>query len=105
MLVIHGNFSYPTVHSLILPDPFFRIWLDRIHRDKVSVRVRFRFMSDTSYHVSMVLTPEHTIARGDLYLQPSKTISKSTHLFLKRMALLFATLYVVSMVSAVSWIL
>lgn len=34
LLVIHSNFSYPTVHGL-LPDPFFRIWVDRIHRDKV----------------------------------------------------------------------
>jgi uncharacterized membrane protein len=105
MLVIHGNFSYPTVHSLILPDPFFRIWLDRIHRDKVSIRMRFKFMSENLYHVSMVPTLVHTTVRGDLYLQPLKTTSKSTHLFLTRMALLFATLYAVCMVSGVSWIL
>ena len=33
MLIIHGNFSYPTALGW-LPDPFFRIRLDRIHRDK-----------------------------------------------------------------------
>ncbi|EFY86741.1 caleosin domain containing protein [Metarhizium acridum CQMa 102] len=33
VLVIHGNFSYPTV-SGILPDPFFRIYLENIHKDK-----------------------------------------------------------------------
>lgn len=31
--MIHANFSYPTVHG-ILPDPFFRIYLDNIHKDK-----------------------------------------------------------------------
>jgi hypothetical protein len=31
---IHSNFSYPTLKSWI-PDPFFRIYLNRIHRDKV----------------------------------------------------------------------
>ncbi|KAF5259619.1 hypothetical protein FOXYS1_9768 [Fusarium oxysporum] len=33
VLVIHGNFSYPTQSSL-LPDPFFRIYIDNIHKDK-----------------------------------------------------------------------
>ncbi|OAA40952.1 Caleosin [Metarhizium rileyi] len=33
VFVIHGNFSYPTV-SGILPDPFFRIFIANIHRDK-----------------------------------------------------------------------
>ncbi|KDQ62950.1 hypothetical protein JAAARDRAFT_28921 [Jaapia argillacea MUCL 33604] len=33
MLVIHGAFSYPTVEGY-LPDPFFRVYLDRIHRAK-----------------------------------------------------------------------
>ncbi|KAF5538424.1 het-E-1 heterokaryon incompatibility protein [Fusarium napiforme] len=33
LLVIHGNFSYPTQSSL-LPDPFFRIHIDNIHKDK-----------------------------------------------------------------------
>lgn len=33
VLVIHGNFSYPTQSSL-LPDPFFRIHIDNIHKDK-----------------------------------------------------------------------
>ena len=32
ILIIHGNFSYPTAPSW-LPDPFFRVHLDRIHRD------------------------------------------------------------------------
>lgn len=31
--IIHINLSYPTSHSLI-PDPWFRIWLDNIHRAK-----------------------------------------------------------------------
>ncbi|KAF9992385.1 hypothetical protein BGZ79_003138 [Entomortierella chlamydospora] len=31
--VIHFNFSYPTAPSWI-PDPFFRIWIHRIHKDK-----------------------------------------------------------------------
>ena len=30
---IHGSFSYPTL-SGILPDPFFRIYLERVHRTK-----------------------------------------------------------------------
>ncbi|KAG4262374.1 hypothetical protein FPRO03_10604 [Fusarium proliferatum] len=33
VLVIHGNFSYPTQSSLV-PDPFFRIYIDNIHKDK-----------------------------------------------------------------------
>jgi peroxygenase len=31
--IIHGNFSYPTV-SGILPDPFFRVFLSNVHKDK-----------------------------------------------------------------------
>jgi hypothetical protein len=33
VLVIHGNFSYPTVSGW-LPDPFFRVFLKNIHKDK-----------------------------------------------------------------------
>ncbi|KAF9154850.1 hypothetical protein BG015_011795 [Linnemannia schmuckeri] len=33
VFIIHFNFSYPTAPSLI-PDPFFRIWIHRIHKDK-----------------------------------------------------------------------
>ena len=33
VLVIHGNFSYPTCSGW-LPDPFFRIFLKNIHEDK-----------------------------------------------------------------------
>lgn len=33
MLIIHGNFSYPTVAGW-LPDPFFRLYVARIHKDK-----------------------------------------------------------------------
>lgn len=33
VLVIHGNFSYPTVPGY-LPDPFFRVFLNNIHKDK-----------------------------------------------------------------------
>lgn len=33
VLVIHANFSYPTVDGW-LPDPLFRVYLDRIHKDK-----------------------------------------------------------------------
>lgn len=33
VVIIHGNFSYPTVGSW-LPDPFFRIYIARIHKDK-----------------------------------------------------------------------
>jgi peroxygenase len=33
VLVIHGNFSYPTC-SGYLPDPFFRIFLANVHKDK-----------------------------------------------------------------------
>ncbi|KAK8080345.1 Caleosin related protein-domain-containing protein [Apiospora hydei] len=33
VVIIHGNFSYPTGSSW-LPDPFFRIHLARIHKDK-----------------------------------------------------------------------
>ncbi|KAJ0337045.1 hypothetical protein KNSL1_013055 [Colletotrichum chrysophilum] len=33
VFIIHGNFSYPTVRGY-LPDPFFRIFIDNIHRDK-----------------------------------------------------------------------
>ncbi|KAK2765605.1 hypothetical protein FQN54_008459 [Arachnomyces sp. PD_36] len=34
VLIIHANFSYPTVTGTILPDPFFRIYLKNIHKDK-----------------------------------------------------------------------
>lgn len=33
VLIIHSNFSYPTVKGW-LPDPFFRIYTERIHKDK-----------------------------------------------------------------------
>jgi peroxygenase len=33
VFIIHANFSYPTSPSWI-PDPWFRIYLDKIHRDK-----------------------------------------------------------------------
>lgn len=33
LIIIHGNFSYPTL-SGYLPDPFFRIYIERIHKDK-----------------------------------------------------------------------
>jgi peroxygenase len=33
VFIIHGNFSYPTAPS-IFPDPFFRIYLSQIHKDK-----------------------------------------------------------------------
>ncbi|KAK8042449.1 hypothetical protein PG994_012932 [Apiospora phragmitis] len=33
VFIIHGNFSYPTGGSWF-PDPFFRIYLERIHKDK-----------------------------------------------------------------------
>ncbi|KAF9555417.1 hypothetical protein EC968_008947, partial [Mortierella alpina] len=33
VVVIHSNLSYPTCPSW-LPDPFFRIWLQRIHKDR-----------------------------------------------------------------------
>lgn len=33
MLIIHANFSYPTISGYI-PDPFFRIYLDRMHKNK-----------------------------------------------------------------------
>ncbi|KAH6607549.1 hypothetical protein Trco_003862 [Trichoderma cornu-damae] len=33
VLIIHVSFSYPTVSGR-LPDPFFRIYLENIHRDK-----------------------------------------------------------------------
>ncbi|KAF3013578.1 hypothetical protein E8E14_011591 [Neopestalotiopsis sp. 37M] len=33
VLIIHANFSYPTVTGW-LPDPFFRVFLDRVHKDK-----------------------------------------------------------------------
>ncbi|KAF9425289.1 hypothetical protein BGZ94_007675 [Podila epigama] len=33
VFIIHSNFSYPTAPSWI-PDPFFRIWTRRIHKDK-----------------------------------------------------------------------
>lgn len=33
VILIHPNLSYPTVPG-ILPDPFLRIWLDRIYKDK-----------------------------------------------------------------------
>jgi len=34
MVLIHANFSYPTVPGLLLPDPYFRIYLARIHKNK-----------------------------------------------------------------------
>jgi len=33
MILIHANFSYPTCHGW-LPDPFFRIFLGNVHKDK-----------------------------------------------------------------------
>jgi peroxygenase len=33
LLIIHGNFSYPTCPG-VLPDPFFRIYLSNVHKDK-----------------------------------------------------------------------
>ena len=33
LFIIHANFSYPTV-SGYLPDPLFRIYTERIHKDK-----------------------------------------------------------------------
>ncbi len=33
VMVIHGNFFYPTLNSF-LPDPFFRIYTSNIHKDK-----------------------------------------------------------------------
>jgi peroxygenase len=33
VVVIHSNFSYPTLPTF-LPDPFFRIYVDNIHKDK-----------------------------------------------------------------------
>lgn len=33
VLIIHLNFSYPTVPG-ILPDPFFRLFLDNVHKAK-----------------------------------------------------------------------
>ncbi|RDW61515.1 putative caleosin-containing protein [Coleophoma crateriformis] len=33
LVIIHSNFSYPTLSGL-LPDPFFRIYIDNIHKDK-----------------------------------------------------------------------
>ncbi|KAF2623281.1 Caleosin-domain-containing protein [Macroventuria anomochaeta] len=33
VLVIHGNFSYPTCSGW-LPDPFFRVFIKNIHKDK-----------------------------------------------------------------------
>ncbi|KAF2204461.1 Caleosin-domain-containing protein [Delitschia confertaspora ATCC 74209] len=33
LVIIHSNFSYPTVPGW-LPDPFFRIWIKNIHKDK-----------------------------------------------------------------------
>lgn len=49
--IIHVNFSYPTSHS-ILPDPFFRIWLDNIHKAKHG--------SDTdTYDSEGRFTPQH----------------------------------------------
>lgn len=33
VFIIHANFSYPTVAGW-LPDPFFRIYLARVHKDK-----------------------------------------------------------------------
>jgi peroxygenase len=33
LLIIHANFSYPTLPSWI-PDPFFRLYVTNIHKDK-----------------------------------------------------------------------
>lgn len=33
LLIIHSNFSYPTCNSW-LPDPFFRLFLKNVHKDK-----------------------------------------------------------------------
>jgi hypothetical protein len=33
VIIIHGNFSYPTVSGW-LPDPFFRVYAENIHKDK-----------------------------------------------------------------------
>ncbi|KAK6073500.1 caleosin domain-containing protein [Seiridium cupressi] len=33
VFIIHANFSYPTVSGW-LPDPFFRVFLQRVHKDK-----------------------------------------------------------------------
>ena len=33
MFIIHANFSYPSCKS-ILPDPFFRLYLSRVHKCK-----------------------------------------------------------------------
>ncbi|WYZ46122.1 hypothetical protein EsH8_IX_000347 [Colletotrichum jinshuiense] len=33
VFIIHGNFSYPTLHGY-LPDPLFRIYVQNIHKDK-----------------------------------------------------------------------
>jgi hypothetical protein len=33
VFIIHSNFSYPTVSGW-LPDPFFRLYLKRVHKDK-----------------------------------------------------------------------
>ncbi|KEY69579.1 hypothetical protein S7711_06208 [Stachybotrys chartarum IBT 7711] len=33
VFIIHGNFSYPSVPGY-LPDPFFRVYLENIHKDK-----------------------------------------------------------------------
>lgn len=33
VFIIHGNFSYPTVSGWI-PDPFFRVFLSNVHKDK-----------------------------------------------------------------------
>lgn len=33
MIIIHLNFSYPTAPTWV-PDPYFRLYLDRIHKDK-----------------------------------------------------------------------
>ncbi|KAI1878727.1 hypothetical protein JX265_002904 [Neoarthrinium moseri] len=33
MFIIHANFSYPTVSGW-LPDPFFRVFTERTHKDK-----------------------------------------------------------------------
>jgi peroxygenase len=33
VFIIHSNFSYPTLPTWI-PDPFFRIYVHRIHKDK-----------------------------------------------------------------------
>ncbi|EMC99378.1 hypothetical protein BAUCODRAFT_401149 [Baudoinia panamericana UAMH 10762] len=34
VVIIHGALSYPTAPAIILPDPFFRIWIKHVHKCK-----------------------------------------------------------------------